>query len=88
MNDTQRNDLVTRHHLLSLLSDDEIASVSSAEAETRLATGEEYLDLTKLESGVQVAREGANNVGNVVPRSAVAEATWQKLVTQLKGAEA
>ena len=88
MTNQQRDDRVTRHHLLALLSDDEIASVTAAEADTQLATGQEYLDLTNLEEGVQVSREGENDVGNVVPRSAVAEATWQKLVAQLPFAKA
>lgn len=88
MTNRERDERVTRQHLLSLLSDDEIAAISAAEAETTLATGGEYLDLTNLDRGVQVAREGANDVGNVVPRSAVPEATWQKLVTQLQGTSA
>ena len=75
MTNQQRDDRITRHHLLALLSDDEIANVTAAEAETQLATGQEYLDLTKLERGVQVSGEGQNDVGHVVPRSALPEAT-------------
>ena len=45
MHNDKRIDLLAREGLLRLLSDDEIARVSTAEADTRLASGDEYINL-------------------------------------------
>ena len=47
---TQRSQYVTRDSILKLLSDDEVASVSTAETAARLTDGDEYLDLEHLGS--------------------------------------
>ena len=46
---------VTRDTILNLLSHDEIAKVSTAEAASGLTEGAEYLDLELLDQGVQRA---------------------------------
>jgi len=53
MNNDLRTETVTRDNVLKLLSDDEVASVSTAETAPRLLDGEEYLDLEHLDRGVQ-----------------------------------
>jgi hypothetical protein len=57
MKSDMRTENIARESLLKLLSDDEVASVSTAETATRLLDGEEYLDLEELERGVQQARK-------------------------------
>ncbi len=73
---------VTRESVLSLLTDEENASVSSAES-TRLSEGEEYLDLQHLDSGVRRALATTTVTGNALPRRAVHADTWRKILTQL-----
>jgi hypothetical protein len=80
MNSQERTNYLTREGVMKLLSDDEVASVSQAESTDRLAEGDEYLDLQRLDQGVlRVASESAD-MGRVLPRKAVREATWLKLV--------
>ncbi len=78
---------LTRDALLKLLSDDEIASVCTAETAPRLADGDEYLDLDCLVRGVQRAPHGAVTMGQLLPRKAVREATWNAILARLKGAK-
>jgi hypothetical protein len=75
---------VTRDSVLKLLSDDEVARVSTAETAARLADGDEYLDLEHLDYGVRRA-DGSNAtpMGRVVPRTAVHASTWSKILMQL-----
>jgi hypothetical protein len=70
---------------LSLLSDDENAKVSTAEAASRLAEGVEYLDLEHLDQGVQRANAttAKATMGHVLPRGAVRDETWNKILAQL-----
>jgi len=44
---------VTRKALLEILSDEEVARVSTTEASPRLANDEEYIDLLQLSEGVR-----------------------------------
>ncbi len=78
-----RTEYLTRDSILKLLSDDEIASVSNAETASRLADGDEYLDLEHLDHGVRRAGGARMPMGRVLAKKAVAEATWTKIVTQL-----
>jgi hypothetical protein len=55
MNNDTRTEHITRQNVLMLLSDDEVASVSTAETTTRPLDGEEYLDLEDLDQGVRSA---------------------------------
>jgi hypothetical protein len=84
-NASRKKEYLTREHILKLLSDDEVASVSTSETVARLADGEEYLDLEHLEQGVRRARRGASAIpmGRVLPRKAIHDDTWGKILKQL-----
>jgi hypothetical protein len=85
MSDAERREQVTRDSILKLLSDEENARVSTAEAAPRLTEGAEYLDLEHLDQGVQRAKASTAKarMGHVLPRSAVSEETWGKILVQL-----
>jgi hypothetical protein len=80
MNSHKRIDYLTRDGVLKLLSDDEAASVSNAESAQELAEGDEYLDLEHLDEGVRKADGLIVNMGRVLPRKAVHESTWSKIL--------
>jgi hypothetical protein len=82
MKSDDRLEYVTRDSLLKLLSDEELARVSMAETAT-LADGDEYIDLHHLGHGVRMARGVAPLMAGVLPRKAVTEGTWTKLVASL-----
>jgi hypothetical protein len=71
---------VTREHIQSLLSDAEIAKVSRAEGESRLVEGDEYVDLEDVAAGVHQVHATSIRPARALPRSAVSEATWAKIV--------
>jgi hypothetical protein len=84
MTDQAASDLATRETILKILTDDEVAKVSTAEGATGLRNGSEYLDLIHLERGIQTAGSLTHvNVGDVIPRNAVSAQTWQKITAQL-----
>ncbi len=83
MQNATRNEYLTRDRVLSLLSEQEVASVAIAETAGRLADGDEYLDLEHLHEGVQKAGSSATPMGHVLPKKALHEATWSKLLRQL-----
>lgn len=83
MKNPKRTDYLTRDSILKLLSDDEVASVSTAETAVNLSEGDEYLDLEQLDRGVQQANGAAPAMGRVLPKKAVHENTWSKLLTKL-----
>ena len=83
MKSEMRSENIARESVLTLLSDDEVASVSTAETATRLLDGEEYLDLEQLERGVQQAKKTGPTMGRVLPRKAVHKDTWSKILTVL-----
>ena len=78
-----RNAYVTRDTILKLLSDEEIARVSTAETASGLADGEEYLDLERLSEGVHKAIVPLPSMGRVLPRKAVGDQTWTKILAEL-----
>ena len=78
-----RTEFASRASLMKLLSDDEVARVSSIEASARLADGDEYVDLEHVERGVQWARGATTDMARSLPRKAVNENTWSKIVTQV-----
>jgi len=88
MKDAVLVDQVTRETILKLLSDDEVAHVSTAEAAASLPEGDEYLDLEDLARGVRKAPGATPPMGQVLPRRAVREATWSKILGTLKVVEA
>jgi len=76
---------LTRESVLKDLSDEEVASVSTAEATSHLSNGDEYLDLDHLEKGIRRAQGITPPMGHVLPKKAVHEQTWRKIMGQLKG---
>jgi hypothetical protein len=80
---TQRSQYVTRDSILKLLSDDEVASVSTAETAARLTDGDEYLDLEQLDRGVRQAPAASTPMGRVLAKKAVREDTWKRILAQL-----
>ena len=84
MKNDKRSEYITRDSILNLLSDDETASVSTAETAAHLSDGDEYLDLEQLNQGVQRAPGTATPMGRVLPKKAVHANTWSKILTQLE----
>jgi len=67
-----------------MLSDAEVASVSTAEAAAGLSDGDEYLDLEQPNRGVCLAAGISGPMGCVLSRRAVRETTWNKVLTELE----
>jgi hypothetical protein len=84
MQNAIKNEYLTRDHILKLLSEGEVASVSTPETTACLADGDEYLDLQQLHEGVQCAGSSAAPMGQVLPRKSIHESTWAKILSQLK----
>lgn len=80
---TKRLDLLARDRILKLLSDTELAQVSSAEESTKLAANDEYIDLEHLEHGVRRTPVVPAEAARMLPRSAVSDATWGTILTVL-----
>lgn len=79
----------TRDAVMSLLSDDEVARVSMAETASSLEVDDEYVDLEQLDQGVckaTAAKMPKTPMGHVLPRKAVHESTWNKIVARLSAA--
>jgi hypothetical protein len=68
---------------LALLEAGELGGASLAENEAVLARGQEYLDLDRLDVGVQRASGAAVPLRHVLPRKAVHEDTWRRILRQL-----
>ncbi len=69
-----------------MLSSEEIARVSTAEAASRLIEGAEYLDLEHLDQGDLRAGSAIKvPMGQVLPRAAVRPETWDKILVLLAG---
>lgn len=83
MNNDKSRAYITREAILQLLSDDEVANVSTAETAAHLADGDEYLDLEQLDLGVQWASATTPPMGRVLPCAAVHPMTWVKILNQL-----
>jgi hypothetical protein len=74
-------DLLTRDAILGLLTDAEVAQVSNAEDAPSLIEGDQYIDLLDLEAGVQEVHDAARTAPrHALPRSAVSDASWAKIV--------
>lgn len=85
MNTEKQSQYVARDSILKLLSDSEVAIVSMAETNTKLANGDEYLDLEQLDKGVMRAPviPVPTPMGRVLPRKAVHGETWTKILACL-----
>jgi hypothetical protein len=79
---------ITRETILQLLSDDEVATLSSAEAGPSLSAGDEFVDLEHLDDGVRRAGRALPSMGRLLPRKAVHGSTWAKILTQLPAPQA
>ena len=81
MKTAERAEYITRDTILRLLSDQEIACVSTAETATHLADGEEYVDLGEPDRGVRLAHGIATSpMGHILARKAVRDQTWDQIV--------
>ncbi|MEP6864267.1 MAG: hypothetical protein ABJE66_26845 [Deltaproteobacteria bacterium] len=75
---------VTRHDILGALSDDEVARVSSETVCVAVGGGDEYVDLSHLDCGVQRAQSNTKlETPNWITRCAVSEASWLRIVMAL-----
>ena len=84
MSASTRDDLSARNAIMMLLTDEENARVTTAEAGASLVEGSEFLDLEHLELGIQrVSGAAAPEMAHVIPRSAVGNDTWNKIVAHL-----
>lgn len=84
MSEQDRKELVTRATMLNLLSDEETNRVSTAESQSALAVGSDYIDLDHLDKGVQrVSAAMPVAMHNIVPRAAVGRETWDKMLAHL-----
>jgi hypothetical protein len=86
MNNQKRSEYFTRDDIMELLSDDEIARVTTAESGTALAAGDEYVDLEQLDQGVRTAQGSTAPLpmGRVLSKKSVQEQTWSNIVEHLK----
>src|SRR5690242_18611716 len=71
MKNANRSEYMTRHAVLKLLSDEEVARVSTVEGGIRLSEGDEYLDLEQLGQGVRRADATGTPMRRVLPRKAL-----------------
>jgi len=83
MNTMTKNEHITRENILMLLSDDEVATVCTAETMVRPLEGEEYLDLDDLDQGVRSALGTSPKMSRLLLRRAVHPKTWLKILNQL-----
>ena len=66
--------------ILALLNDAEVAKVSRAEDAPRLVEGDEYIDLERPSAGVRQVQGVWPPSRHALPRSAVSDATWARIV--------
>jgi hypothetical protein len=72
---------IKREAILALLSETELAKVSTAEGAQQLIEGDVYVDLTHLDAGIQQVKATPRTPpGHALPRYAVSDATWEKIV--------
>lgn len=84
MSGSTRVELSARNSIMMLLTDEENARVTTAEAGASLMDGTEFVDLEHLDRGIQrAAGAGTLELANVIPRNAVGDDTWSKIVTHL-----
>jgi hypothetical protein len=82
MKTKKQYEFISRDSILKILSDEEVARVGMTKTASKLAEGDEFIDLMQIELGVQ--RAGASSqLPDVLPRKAVHENTWRKVVTNL-----
>jgi len=83
MNGEAKRDYEARGEVLKLLSDAEVARVSTAEGEAHLRDGDEYIDLAAPLNGVRrVHGAMQQTMGRVLPRNAVSAETWARIAAR------
>jgi hypothetical protein len=81
MSANSKTSLLTRDAILGLLTDAEVAKVSTAEDAVTLIEGDHYVDLLDLEAGIQEVQATPRTAPRqALPQSAVSDASWQKIV--------
>ncbi len=86
MMNASSTDYATKDRILNLLTDEETAKVSNNETATALIAGDEYLDLARIDLGIQQANSTASVRANeIIPRGAVSAATWTKTNAAIAG---
>jgi hypothetical protein len=83
MSPDRKKEAITREAILALLTDAEVAKVSRAEDAPRLIEGDQYVDLEDLAAGVRQVHEKPPRASHALPRSAVSEVTWAKIVAAI-----
>lgn len=84
----KKSEYVIRDSIMKLLSDEEVARVSTTEAGTPLSDGEEYLDLEHCESGMHSAKAMTAPMGRILSKNSVREKTWNAILAILASASA
>ncbi len=80
MKPMMKNNTVTREAIMALLTGSDADQVRDAEEQERLTTGDEYVDLDDLGSGIhRVAVVSYTPPDHVITRSSVCNATWVKI---------
>jgi hypothetical protein len=72
-----------RNLILKTLWEDPIAAVAGGAIPERIRKGEEYIDLQRLQVGVQRAHHIMAPTGGELSRRAVQAGTWSKILAQL-----
>lgn len=88
MTQISRADLAAKEAILNVLTDEETARVSTAEAAVGLHEGGEYIDLNNLDKGVQHLKTAALStdkavLSTIIPKSAVSKESWDKIVAHV-----
>ena len=83
MSNDSHQDHTSREKILMLLSDDEVASVSTAETTTHPVEGEEYIDLEHLDQGVRSSVGTPGTMSHLLLRRSVHADTWKKVLEQV-----
>lgn len=73
----------SRAAVLKLLAEGELGDFGQGGSPKVLANGDQYLDLEQLTRGVQRARAGVRLGPHVLPRKAIHEDTWRRILRQL-----
>lgn len=69
-----------RARILDLLSEGEMANIGMPQAAADMRKGDEYLDLEHLGLGVLRAVGSRSEHGDVLPRKAIHEDTWRRVL--------
>jgi hypothetical protein len=87
MHTNLRNELTARDGIIKLLSDNEVARVSTAEASPRFAEGDEYIDLENLSLGVRLVHSPIGALEHLIPKKAVNDVTWTQILALMDTAK-